>query len=202
MASTDIDYEKWHDGVPYDVDALAELDREERADLERWLLARAGADWRDLEALLSLGTDSARAAVVDQLRSGTIVMRLMAAQRLPLDTAIETAREAAIIAGLAEATIMGGGLSATMDLAARYPTPAVIDGLFRSLLREDREMGVHAAALLLFLHGKAREPFDWEQRPLFLRFNTQDRVERAAAFRVVARMCGVDPEPYLGAWRA
>jgi hypothetical protein len=58
---------------------------------------------------------------------------------------------------------------------------------------------VHAAARLAFIYGKAKEPFDWDLRPLYLRFNTTDRAEREAAFRDLCRLCDVDPEPYLKA---
>jgi hypothetical protein len=197
MASTDIDDERWHDGIGYDLPALEELDGEERSRIEAWLLARAGEDWRDIEGLLALGTADARAAVIEQLRHGTIEMRLAAARRLPEDPAIEADREAAIVDGLAIATVMTG-LSTAIDLAGQYRTPTVIDALFRATLREDRETGVHAAALLLFLHGKAKEPFDWDRRPFALRFGEgASDPEARAAFVELCRECGVDPARYL-----
>lgn len=196
MASTDIDYERWHDGVPYDLDAIAELDGVERSEIEGWLLARAGEDWRDLEGLLALGSERGREAVVAQMRHGAIRQRLAAARRLPPDPAIEHDREAAILQGLAESTILTG-LRDAIDLAESHPTPAVIDGLFRALLRPDREIGVHAAALLAFLHGNAKEAFDWDRRPFFLQFGDEDPDVRRAAFEQLCRECGVDPEPYL-----
>jgi hypothetical protein len=198
MASTDIDYARWHDGVPYDVDALAGLTPEESREVEAWLLARAGSDWRDLEGLLALGTQRARAAVVDQLRHGTIEQRLAAARRLPTDPAIEAEREAAIVDGLDTSTVMDG-LTTAIDLAGEHRTPAVMDALFRAALRDDHVMAVHAAALLLFLHGKAKEPFDWDQRPFYLRFGDDDPKVRRAAFEELCRDCGVDPQRYLGA---
>lgn len=199
MASTAIDYERWHDGVPYELDAIAELRGDERTEIEAWLLARSDRDWRDLEGLLALGTPRARAAVVEQLRHGTIEMRLAAARRLPLDPAdpgLEADREAAIEVGLAEATVLDG-LTTALDLAAEQPTPRVIDALFRAALRDDREMAVHAAALLAFLHGTAKEAFDWDRRAFFLRFGENDPAARVAAFRELCAECGVDPTRFL-----
>ena len=198
MASTDIDYERWHDGVPYDLDALRELEGAERAETEAWLLARAGEDWRDLEGLLALGSERAREAVVEQMLHGSIRQRLEAAKRFPPDPAIEGDREAAIVQGLAESTILTG-LSAAIGLAEAYPSPVVVDALFRAVLRPDLEIGVHAAALLAFLHGKAKEPFDWDRRPFFLQFHDADPNLRRAAFEQLCRECGVDPARYLGA---
>ncbi len=196
MATTDIDLQRWHDGIPYDLEALAELEDDERIEIERWLLSRAHLDWRDLEGLLALGTERARAAVLEQLRNGTIEMRLAAARRLPPDSVTEAACEAAIIAGLESATLLTG-MSAAIDLARDHPSPTVRDALFRSVLRPDRETAVHAAALLAFLHGNAKDPFDWDRRDFYLQFNDDRPEVRIAAFRALCVECGVDPEPYI-----
>ena len=199
MASTDIDYERWHEGIGYDLDALGSLEGGERHDAERWLLARADKDWRDLEGLLALGSDSARAAVVDQLRHGKLEQRLYAARYLADDAALAADVDAAVVAGL-ETSVILTGLSVVLDVATSRRTPAVVAALFRAALRDEGEVAVHAAARLAFIHGKASDEFDWELRPVFLRFHAQDRAERAAAFRDLCRLCEVDPDPYLAAW--
>lgn len=199
LASTQIDYEAWHDGVGYDLDALRALDGDDRTEAERFLLERAGSDWRDLEALLALGTPGARAAVIDQLRTGRLEQRLWAAQYLGNDPNLAEDREAAVVAGLNEA-VFYGGLSVALDLATELRTPAMIEALFRAALRDEGEAAVHAAARLAFIHRKAKEAFDWELRPLFLKFNTADRGERTRAFRELCKLCGVDPAPYLRWW--
>ena len=199
LASTSIDYDAWHDGVGYDLDALRALDGKDRTEAERFLLERAGSDWRDLEALMALGTPAARAAVVEQLRGGRLELRLWAARALGDDRELAADREAAIVSGLAEG-IFYGGLSVALDLATELRTPAMIQALFRASLRDDGEAAVQAAARLAFIHRKAKEEFDWELRPLFLKFNTADRGERTRAFRELCKLCGVDPGPYLREW--
>jgi hypothetical protein len=196
MASTSIGYEQWHDGVGYDLAALVELQGRERADAEAWLLARAGSDWRDIEGLLALDTPAARAAVVDQLRHGSIEQRLAAARRLPRDAALEADGEDAIVDGLALATVMNG-MTTALDLAVERRTPAVMDALYRAALRDDHTMAVHAAARLLFIHGTAKEPFDWDRRDFVLRFGEPDLAVRRVAFIELCRECGVDPARYL-----
>ncbi len=195
LASTNIDYERWHDGVPYDLDALRELTGAERDAAEAWLVAHADRDWRDLEGLLALGTVRARAAVVGQLRGRSLEMRLSAARLLGPDPALAADREAAIVAGLGE-TAFGGGLKDALDLAVAEPTPAVIDALFRAALRTDS--AVHAGAALAFLHGHAKEPFDMARRPFFLKLVDGDGGVRRAAFEALCRECGVDPGRYPG----
>lgn len=194
MASTEIDYTRWHDGVPYDLEALAELNGDERAEVERWLLARADRDWRDLDGLLAVGTERGRAAVVEQLRRGSIAQRLAAARRLWGDPSLVTELERAILDGLRGAEF-GSGLSDALDLAVGNPTASVIEALFRAALRP--ETAVHAAAALAFLHGHAKEAFDWDRRPFYLQFNDDDPAVRIAAFRELCRECGIDAEPYL-----
>ena len=71
MASTHIGYDEWHDGIGYDLDALGQLEGGERDEVQRWLLARANEDWRDLEALDALGSSAAKGAVRETLRTGS-----------------------------------------------------------------------------------------------------------------------------------
>ena len=122
-----------------------------------------------------------------------------AARLLEDDPVLARDIEAAAVAGL-ESALLYYGLSIALDLATRLRTPALIDALFRAALRDEGEAAVHAAARLAFIHGKAKEEFDWELRPLFLRFNTPVRAEREVAFRELCTLCGVDPEQYLAAW--
>lgn len=58
---------------------------------------------------------------------------------------------------------------------------------------------VHFAAMLMFLHGQAASAFDWDLRPFFLEFNTDDGAKRRALFRDLCTRIGVDPQPYLAA---
>jgi len=196
MASTEIDYERWHEGIGYDLDALRALEGDERLEVEQWLFDRAGNDWRDLQALLATGSDRSRAAVLEQLRRGKLEQRLWAARYLEDDPLLAADREAAVVKGLGEA-LLYGGLSIALDIATEERTPAMIDALFRAALRDEGEAAVHAAARLAYVHGKAKEPFDWELRPLFLRFGEADRASREQAFRELCKLCGVDPGRYL-----
>jgi hypothetical protein len=204
MASTDIDYEKWHEGVGYDVDALRALAGPDRAEAERWLLDRAGNDWRDIEGLLALGSTAGRAAVVEQLRNGKLEQRLWAARYLTddpdaaaTDLSFEADREAAVIEGL-RTSLLYYGLTQALDLAGEVRSPAMVEALWGATQRHEGEAAVHAAARLAFLYGKATSDFDWELRPLFLRFNSQDPAERAAATADLGRLCDADPAAYLG----
>jgi hypothetical protein len=90
-------------------------------------------------------------------------------------------------------------LTEALDEAEAFHPPAVIEALIRGALNGDGTSAVHFAAMVYYLHGKAAEPFDWGQRPFFLRFNTADRGEREAAFGEMCRTIGVEATRYLKA---
>lgn len=51
--------------------------------------------------------------------------------------------------------------------------------------------------MLMYLHGKADVPFDWEKRPFYLRFNTPDRLQKEMTFRELCEAIGIDAFEYL-----
>jgi hypothetical protein len=56
-----IDYEKWHDGIGYDIDAIKLASPAERKTIERILIAHTPRDWRDIEALAQIDTERVQA---------------------------------------------------------------------------------------------------------------------------------------------
>jgi hypothetical protein len=60
------------------------------------------------------------------------------------------------------------------EMAERLPTLRVKQALLESARSAKSEIRVSAAAMLLYLCGGAPEPFDWSQRPFFLRFADDD----------------------------
>jgi len=78
-----------------------------------------------------------------------------------------------------------------LQVEEHHPPP-VIEALFRGALVRKGDIAVHFAAMLMFLHGRAAEAFDWDQRPFYLTFHTEDPAERAAAFRELCARVGVE----------
>ena len=187
-----IDYEKWHDGIGYDVDAIDDATPAERERIERLLLARRYADWRDVEALARLRSPAAEAELRTARELGSTEVRMAVLRHAPWLVS-EAEREASLVRALGEATIYGG-LTRALDQAEAFHPPAVLDALWRGLLERPGDVAVHFAALLTFLHGRADEPFDMAQRPIFLRFVTEDAGERRAAHAELRRHLGVDEE--------
>ncbi|HLU40367.1 MAG TPA: hypothetical protein VK081_13360 [Planctomycetota bacterium] len=190
-----IDYEKWHDGVGYDLAALRAATARERQEIEALLLARGVRDWRDVEALAALDSDAARHALRAAFAAGDPAVRL-AVQRHAPHLVHEDERTAALVEALRTAELYGG-LGEALDEAETFHPQPVIDALFAGVLERDGEVAVLFAALLTFLHGKADSAFDMEQRPYFLRFHTEDRAERVAMVRDLCARLGVAAERYV-----
>jgi hypothetical protein len=193
-ASMVMDYEKWHDGIGYDLDAIEEMTEGQVREVEAKLIRHQPRDWRDIEALACIDSPAARKEVEAALTSSDAKVRAEA-MRHAGDKADPKVRERKLIQSLQKDDLYGG-LSEAIDEVEEFHPPAVIEQLFRGALNRDGEAAVHFAALLLFLHGKAKEPFDWDHRPFFLRFNTDDRAERRAVFRGLCERVGVDPSKY------
>lgn len=190
-----ITYDKWHDGEGFDLEALAEVKGPELNQIEAILLHHKPWDWRDIEALAQIDSPEARMAIEAALNSTDALVRREAQKHLP-EKINPSEREQRLVHALENDELLMDNLGASIDEAEAFHPPGVIDALFRGALNRP-QAGVHFAALLMYLHGKADEPFDWSQRPFFLRFNTPDRQEREAVFRELCEKVGVDAGKYL-----
>ncbi len=195
MRSMVMDFEKWHDGTGYDLEALRSASAEERKAIEAILVHRGTRAWQDVEALAQLDTPRAKAALETALAAGNHEVRLAVARHAP-DVADVTRRTKSLVDALQHAGFFGG-LTEALDQAATFHPPEVIAALFHGVLHRDGSIAVHFAALLLLIHGKANAPFDQTQLSFFLQFKTQDRAEREVAVRELCRRIGADPEVWL-----
>ena len=195
VASMNITYEMWHDGEGYDLDALEQVPASEQDAIEKVLIAHRPRDWRDIEALAQIDSPGARREVEAALKSSDAKVRQEAMQYAG-EKADSADRERLLIQTLRSADLYGG-LSQAIDECEEFHPPAVIDALFRGALDRDGDVAVNFAAMLFFLHGKAKEPFDWDHRPFFLRFNTSDRAQRQAVFSELCKTVGVDVKKYM-----
>lgn len=194
-AGMNIDYEKWREGIGYNLDLLREASASDRVEIEALLLRRGVRDWRDVEALAALGTPGAKTALKAAVKSGDAEIRAAVRRHAP-KLVTRPQRLAHLVEGLRTAEFYHG-LSQTLDEVAAYHPPRVIDALFLGVLERTGEVAVHFAAMLMYLHGRAREPFDWAQRPFFLTFHTADTSEREERFRELCAKVGVAPDKYL-----
>ncbi len=175
-----IDYEKWHDGVGFDLDALREVTPTERAVAESRL--DATHDWRDVEALAvlaELGSASAERSLRDALKSGSQEIRLAIMKHAP--HLVDDAARTEMLVNALEVATPFDAFTDTLEQVERFHPPPVVDALWRGVDTRQGDVAVHYAAMLAFIHGKADSAFDWSMRPLFLKFNTTSSAERRAA---------------------
>ncbi len=190
-ASMEITHEKWHDGIGYDLSVLKEATPEELERIESLLMDRRLNDWRDIQALAALHSKRAQKALKEALALGDAKIRLAVCAHAP-ELVTERQRIDSLVHAL-EQSEMGTGLSEALDEVAEFHPPEIVQSLLRGLMARDGTAAVHFAALLYYIHGKAPEPFDWAQRPFFLRFNTANLAEREQVVRELCATIGADP---------
>jgi hypothetical protein len=195
VQSMQIDFEKWHDGIGYDIDILRKATPEELVAIENLLINRPVSDWRDVEALAALDSPRARTVLKKTLLHGNHELRAAVINHAP-HMVSDSERTVSLVAALNSADIYGG-LSQALDQVEEFHPPEVIDALFRGLLERDGEAAVNFAGMLMFIHGKTSEPFDWDQRPFFLLFHADKPAERREHFRELCRRIDVDADSVL-----
>lgn len=176
--SRTMNYERWKEGIGYDLEALHSLSAEEQDNIASSLIP--ATDWRDVEALVSIGTERTDNALKDVMASDSVKMRMAVMNRAPHLVDEKTKLESVLMA--VEQAESFEGLVETLDLLETYHPPAVVDAMFEALLGRSGDIAYHFATLLAVVHGKLKSRHDWAMRPQFLKFNTTDRNEREDAF--------------------
>ncbi|MGH9721826.1 MAG: hypothetical protein ACRD8O_16580 [Bryobacteraceae bacterium] len=190
-----IGMDEWRDGIGYDLEALANVTDSERDELVKMLgeRLRSNPDWREVESLGVIGTPAAKAVLRASAKlvgreTRLSIEKQLAALEEPADV------EGAIVDALRN-TRLFGGLSKALDMAEHSPSPRIRETLLDLALNgQDEEQRVHCAALALYLGGKAAEAFDWNHRPLFLRFGESDRAVVIEAYKELCARLGVEPK--------
>ena len=185
LDSMKIGYEQWHDGIGYDLEALAKLPPEEQGQAETLLITNlaGNGDWRDVDALTALSSPGAEAALTVATKHRNPEVRNRAIEILS-DKTPETA--VALEDEIVQAVEHGA-----LDLAQKHPTPRIKRAVLDCARLGNPTTRVHAAAMLMYLCGKADEPFDWNHRPFFLRFATENNQELRAAWMELRERTGI-----------
>jgi len=192
VASLELDYDRWHDGEGYDLDALASIDKSERGDAVH-LLAGREATWREIQALEAINIPPAFMAIKRALRdSDSIDTRLAAAVALDklgkLEEPIDT-----VLAHEIRNLDADDGCTRALLMAEEHPTDPVKQALLVAS-HNRTESAMHCAGVLCYLTGAGKEAFDWDLRPLFLRLGPEEpEDDREAAFRELCALVKMDP---------
>ena len=195
LDSTALDYDKWHDGIGYDLAVLDELGPGERDQVLHLMLSRT-IEWREIEVLEKLDRPTGWKAIQETFeRSGSIDPRLAAAAALERAGKLAEPLDAVVAREILQLHAIEEGLTRALLLAEQYPTERVKRALLKASGRPS-EAAMHCGALLCYLCGKAKEAFDWDLRPLFLRLAPGNAAsDRAAAYRELCARVEMTPEP-------
>jgi hypothetical protein len=192
--SMHIGYEQWHEGIGYDMEALAALSPEELRLAEELVVARQLADWRDIEALDQIGSERALAELVRALDLPNLDVSIEAARRLKVRGLLREVEIEQIVVKALDHTSILNGMTKVLRFAEEHPTAAVRKKLLYCALHGNDDLRVHAAALVHFLYGASASSFDWAHRPLYLKFGAKAGSVRRAAYRELCAQIGVGPE--------
>lgn len=184
-------FERWHDGLGYDLEALDQLGSQEQDSIEKLLIQNLTdkGDWRDVQALSALNTPAAREAVDrarfhKKIKARNYALRIIISAQDPENTPEELRSEL-------EDQVVQAVMQGDYQMAESMPTMRVKKALLDSVLVIDREIRVSAVGFLLYICGKTSEPFDWDQRPFFLRFRERDSVNLKQAWEELRRRAGL-----------
>ena len=187
-ASMTLDHDAWHDGIGYDMTAVASAKARDKEAIAALVIPPRG--WRDVETLATLDTEIARAALREAIRSDVPEVRT-AVTRFAPSLVSDDEKTELLVRALTSGAFYQDMSSALRQVEHFHPKP-VIDAMFRALLTQSGTEAVHLAAMLAFVHKKAKTTFDWGKRPLFLKFNTDNEADRRAAFTELCKLLKID----------
>ena len=192
--SMKIDYEKWHDGIGYDIEALKGANKREREEIEQILVSKSPLDWRDIEALAILDTPKARSTIIQALLGDNNEVN-MAVLRFTPGLVSNELKTRVIVKALKSARFFDG-FSHTLNIVGEYHPEEVVNELFHGLIHREGGIAVHFAAMLYYIFGKAESIFDEEYRDFFLKFNTPRLSERKLLLKELCEKINVDCTKY------
>jgi len=193
--AAEITADNWRD-PQHDLEAIELATPADRRAIEQFMLVRGVRHFVDAEALALLDSPAAREVLREAFRSGTTEIRAAVAHVAP--SLVDHEERLAELLTRIDHCDVYQGLNLTLgQIESLHPTEVIV-AMLRRIARDPGVAAVHFAGMLLYLHGQAPSPFDWEQRPFLLRFNPGDEVDRRAAVVELCHRIGVASDPYLG----
>jgi hypothetical protein len=179
LSSMVMDVDKWRDGIGYDMKAIDAASPDERAEIEKVLLARGASDWRDIEALARLKSPKAKDAIAAAAKKDGA--RLSGALLSHAGDQFDGEESEALLVDALKHADIYGGLTQALLHVPEHRSPAIEKALLDGCLKRDSTTAYSFAAMLLYLRGIIPDPNDDSERPFLLRLVTDDKAERKAA---------------------
>ncbi len=146
-------------------------------------LTAGTVQWREIEALGAIDLPEARAALEAAANDhASINNRLAAAEQLDRLGLLKASLDDVLAQEIRNLHEVGPALVRALLLAETHHSDAVKQSLLWASYNRT-EAAMHCAALLCYVCGVAKEAFDWDLRPLFLRLAPDNsHFERKKAF--------------------
>ncbi len=190
LAGLRLDYERWHDGVGYDVTtipALSPLQRRRAVDL----LRTRELTWRELEALAQLDTTEAWEAIDEAAEDPQSTMLRFRAASLQAERGRRNDLTEVIVRELKRMDRSDEGETAVLLAAQEHDSPRIRKGLLWASWNRT-PCAPNAAALLLHLTGHAADPLALEHREIVLGLGPHENsFVRGAAMEKLERLVGL-----------
>jgi hypothetical protein len=122
------------------------------------LIKHSPRDWQDIQALAQIDTRSARETIKNSINDPNPAVRVAVTRYSP-KLVTKSERSRSIIEALQHTKIFGG-LSQILDDIEKYHPAEVKEELIKGLLSREGDVAVLSAAMLFYLYGKAKEPFE------------------------------------------
>jgi hypothetical protein len=169
VASTPMDFDAWHDGRGFDLDALARMPEIEQNLVRQWLHTKLRdrqrqIELRELEAAAALGETDLLTTLT---RHADPDVRLRAKELLkkPDDVANQVCRTL-------ERSRSEDEVLRVLDLVSSYATPAVKAALTKRVRKVDTTF-INSAMVLLEVFGGVADA--WSERPFLFRIQSEGR---------------------------
>lgn len=199
IQSMEMNYDKWHDGEGYDLEALKDITPDERKELET--LLRGRNDWRDAEALAALNPPA-----TSDLR------KKFAGKSTPLVTRLEAGEQLQELGEKVDFTplLLEMLEAAPEDLSVMSRSFDFIESikdeldekvkhkLVKMLSTMKAEPAVNFACITCVVYGISSGQYDWTDRPFWLRFGEAN--DHAAAFDELLTKIKIDKKD-IARWK-
>ncbi len=186
-------FDAWHDGTGYDLEILEVGGEAERKSVESILLSRSVNDWRDIEALAAVGTPSTIKRLRAAYEQGPLIIKIAvlmhAAEIVP-----DSEREQILIEALA-LPYEDGTFTQAMILIETHHSEKIRQVLWRGVASDRGNKAALFAAMLIYLYGKGESAYDFQHRPMLVKFLTEDIDERREALRELCKLLETNPSP-------
>lgn len=193
LKSMVMDFDKWHDGIGYDVEALNDMDPDELASIAMTLRDR-DQTWREIEALAMINLPEAQQSVVDSSKDHlNNHNRVVASEQLVRQGKMTAAEfEDKLCLEIRRMSSQDAGMTRILLEAEALNTEKIRQALLWASWNST-DCAFFAAGRLLYLTGNSPDQLSMNHRPLLFKLQPNNSYfDRKAAFDELCKLCKME----------